>query len=464
MTEPKVLKANNHSFVFSDVGCYHFQTAATYNTAQPGVLPFYTRQRSLVPLRIGSFNIIPRGEMNNFPLELRDLLDEANLPPQSLSTHEGLRWGQGPALYKIEYENGKRIRKWQEHKEIEGWLNSWDYKEYLEKANVDVIHVNYHGTKYYRNRGPRIGGAGRIEKLKHVSCVKFALEWPDNEDNINHIIVGDFEQPWKYGLTSFPIFDKRNPFSYPVSMTYNGKYTFALDVNYARSSFFGTINWITLDNSLPKLLSNYNANASAIKFHIEVPAKYWEDKQKMLEDQCQLKGVEYKDSMLEILKDKIFLKVAETLSGIGNVGKFLTTDSIFDELGQEYVGWKITPIDQKITDFVNAQLDISKRAGLETTQGMNLHPALSNISSDGNLPSGSELLYAYKLYMIKSTEIPEMIVCKPINDAIEVNFPGSGIRLGFYHDTLLTEEATPPANRMRNMGPGGGTPGNNTNN
>ena len=449
-----VVHAGRHSFLVSNVGCYYFETAATYNVAQPGVLPFHTSTRKMVPLRIGDFNIIPRGDSNNFPDELRQILDEANVTPAVIEKQIGLLWGQGPAQYKVEHKDGKRVRMWMNDSEIENFLKSWDYEDYLIKTMVDFKHLNGYNTKFYRNRAPRIGGAGRIERLEHVSSLYCALEWPDANRNINHIIVGDFEQPWKYGLTSYPIFNKNNPFLYPVSMRYNNMYSFALDNDYSRPSFYGTLNWIRLGNSLPKLLMNYNSNASALKFHIKVPAIFWEDKKQKLMDQCLIKGIEYKDKMLEDLKDETFLKFAQTLSGIGNVGKFVTTDTVFDDQAGAYVGWEIVSIDQKVLDFVNAQIEIAKRVDLEITVGSNLHPALSNMSSDGNLSSGAEQLYAFKLYLMTGIDIPEMIICKDINDAIDINFQGKNIKIGFYHDTVLTEEMTSSKDRIRNSGPG----------
>jgi hypothetical protein len=49
-------------------------------------------------------------------------------------------------------------------------------------------------------------------------------------------------------------------------------------------------------------------------------------------------------------------------------------------------------------------------------------------------------------------------VMKDINLAINANFPGKGLRLGFYHDLLLTEAATNPNDRMANQTPGSPKP------
>ena len=128
----------------------------------------------------------------------------------------------------------------------------------------------------------------------------------------------------------------------------------------------------------------------------------------------------------------------------------MSSETICDDSANEYVGWEIEPIDPKIQQYVKAQLDTAKRSAFEITAGIGLHPALSNISADGNLPSGSEQLYAFKLYLKTGVDIPESIVCRDINNAIQANFPGTKWRLGFYHDVILTEEQTNPEDRTRN--------------
>lgn len=441
----------NVSVVHSSVGSYIFEIAATQKVAQSSVLPFYNSSRRLIPLQVQGFNIVPYGEYNLMPDEIRELLDENNLTPEILNKQTQLLWGQGPAQYKIKYENGKRMKVWEENKEVTNWLKTWDYAEYLMKCCVDFRATNGHFTQYFRNRGPRVGAAGKIVELKHQSPIFCRLEWPDDQQNINRIIVGEWTQPWKCGLTTFPIWNKKNPFAAPVAMRYSNYYSFALTNDYSRSPFYGTRHWIALSSSIAKLLTNFNENSSAVKLHIKVPKQYWDDKYDMLKTNCVHKGIEYKDQMLQDLKDETFVKFAETLAGGDNVGKFVTTDKFFDGEAREWVDWVIDPLDQKVKDFIDAQIAISKRAAFETTAGMGLHPALSNISADGNLPSGSEQLYAFKLYLMTGVDIPEEIVCRDINNAIEANFPNADVKIGFYHDVVLTEEATNPKDRIKNQ-------------
>lgn len=452
MTEQKVkiIRSGDKAFCATHTGVYAFDIAASFKVASPSVLPFYTNTRQLQPVRIGEFEIIANGQENSYPDELREILDENNLTPEILNKQAQLLYGQGPALYMVKYENGRRVKYWMEDPAIQAWLDSWDYEEYLMKSCIEFRTTNGNFTKYYRNRGARIGENAMIAKLEHVSHMYSRLEWPDDNNQIHGVIVGDFKQPWKNGLRRYPLFNPDSPFAFPVAMRYSNLYSFALDYEYSRSPIHGSLNWIRLSSSIPRLLAAFNDNSMAIKYHIEVPAIYWATMKSELTNKYLEKGQVFTDAMFEAEKDKVMMKFSLALSGNDKVGKFVSTASMFDEIGNEYVGWKITPLDQKVKDFIDAQINIASEALFEVTSGIGLHPALSNLSKDGNLPSGSEQLYAFKLYLATGIDIPESIITRDINMAIRANFPGKKLRLGFYHDVLLTEEATNPKDRVKN--------------
>lgn len=444
-----ISKHGNSALIDTGVNVYSVAINAADRSPFSGVQPYF-KGSGATPMRIGNFEIVPFGDQNNMPEELREILDGNHITPELLNKQTQLLWGQGPELYSVSFEDGKRVKKWVTDPEVKAWLNSWDFEDYLLKATIEFRHMNGHFTKYYRNRAPRIGGKGYITGLENVSNASARLEWPDDRERINHIITGDFTQPWRNGLRQYPLFDKRDPFRNPVTMRYSNLYSFALENDYSRPSLYGIFNWIKLSSSLPVLLMNFNANAASIRHHIESPAAYWAQKEEQLKKNCELQGKLYKDEMLEDLKDEVFRKVAEGLIGIEKAGKMLTTETFYDEMAAEYVGWKVTTIDQKVKNYITAQLDIAKRADFEMSAGVGLHPALSNMSADGNLPSGSEQLYAFKLYLLTGVDIPESIVCKDINQALAVNFPEKDLKIGFYHDTVLTEETTSPADRVKN--------------
>jgi len=238
-------------------------------------------------------------------------------------------------------------------------------------------------------------------------------------------------------------------------MRYSNLYNFALDYQYSHAPFHGAINWIKLASSIPKLLSNFNANSAAIKYHVESPVEYWQDMKEKLIEKCLKEKKDYEDQMLEDLKDATFEKITKALSGVDKVGKMVTTDSFWSNEGSMFTGWKFNVMDQKVKDFIDAQINIAAEASFQVSAGIGLHPALSNLSKDGNLPSGSEQLYAFKLYLLSAIEVPEGIIMKDINAAIRANFPGTDFRMGFYHDVVLTEAGTSPGHRIANTGPGG---------
>ena len=449
--EVKIVKQDNFAFTHSSVGCYLFEVTGSYQLAATSIMPFYLRSRVLMPIVMQGFSIIPWGETNTYPETIRTILDDNNLTPEVLTKTSQLLYGQGPGLYRMEHTDGKRHKTWVNDAAIEAWLATWDWEEYLLKCCIEFRTINGHFTKYFRNKGARVGNGLQIAKLEHVSSVFARMEWPDNNWKVNNIITGEFSAPWRIGLNTYPVFDPGDPFRYPVSMRYSNLYSYALDHEYSRSPFHGTMNWITLSSSIPKLLLNFNMNSAAIKYHIKSPAVYWEQKRTKLIEQCADTGILYTEKMLDDLKDATYVKITEALSGGDNAGKMVTTEELFDDNANVYSGWKIDVLDQKVGDFINAQIAIAERAAFETTSGIGLHPALSNLSRDGNLPSGSEQLYAFKLYLSTGIDIPESIVTKDINYALRANFPGTDLKVGFYHDNILTEEATTPADRMKNQ-------------
>ena len=102
-------------------------------------------------------------------------------------------------------------------------------------------------------------------------------------------------------------------------------------------------------------------------------------------------------------------------------------------------------------DFVEAQLKISEASASAITSGMGLHPSLSNVMVNGKLASGSELLYAFKLFLLSDTEIASQTILEPVNQAIAFNFPGKGLKLGFFHKQLEAEDALTSSARVKNQ-------------
>src|SRR5690606_10811924 len=202
-------------------------------------------------------------------------------------------------------------------------------------------------------------------------------------------------------------------------------------------------------SDIPDIIKYLTDNGIAVAFHIHSPAGYWEEKKEMLMDRYPEITNTQLQKKLEELKDELFKTISTVLAGKKNAGKFIETVDFVDMDGNTQ-SWRIEPIDQKIKDFIDAQLKIGEKADSATTSGMGLHPSLSNIIVGGQLSSGSQMLYALKLYLASDTSIPEEVIFEPINQAIEANFPGKGLKLGFYHKVVKTEDSVSSEDRMKN--------------
>lgn len=405
------------------------------------------------PQMVMGKRIVPYGENNNLPVMIRDIMDDNNLAPGILEREMGLLYGDGPQLYRVKYENGEVIREYVRDPEIWRWLHSWNIRRYIDMAMVEYKHLKGFFVRRYRNRGARIGKNAFIASLEVVTATDARLAWPEKGrrlEDVTTMYTGDFENNcMQTGITAYPVFDHRDPFRFPVAMSYHNSYSFARNF-YSVPTYYGSLKWIMRSSDIPDIIKYLTDNGISVAFHVHSPAGYWDEKKRQLEDQYQDDSEPQILKRLDDLKDLTFETMSKVLAGKKNAGKFIETVDFIDQVTGVQCSWKIEPIEQKIKEFIDAQLKISEKADSATTSGMGLHPSLSNIVVNGQLSSGSQMLYAMKLYLASDTTIPEEVIFEPINQAIEVNFPGKDIKLGFYHKIVMKEEDVSPDKRVTN--------------
>lgn len=397
--------------------------------------------------------IVPFGENNDLPVVIRNLMDNNHLAPGILARKLGLLYGEGPQLYSLDYVDNNIVRKYSHDPEIWAWLQSFDFIRALQMSMTEYIHMRGTFSRTYLAKGGRIGRANRISKVEIIPSVGARLGWPSvgepKLENVTEILTGDFENNCMYtGLTPFPVFDAQQPFKYRVSMKYHCTYSFAR-LFYAVPEYYGTLKWIRRSSDIPDILQYLTDNGITMAFHVKTPADYWQQKRERLEKMHPAEDPAQIEKRLDDLKDETFKKMTEVLAGKKNTGKFIESVTFYDS-DQNKCEWEIVPIDQEIKDFIEAQLKISEMANSATTSGLGLHPALSNIVVNGQLSSGSQMLYVMKNYFSSETAIPEEIIFQPFNYAIQANFPGKKLRLGFYRNIIRKEEDVNPEDRITN--------------
>lgn len=140
---------------------------------------------------------------------------------------------------------------------------------------------------------------------------------------------------------------------------------------------------------------------------------------------------------------------ANSMSGKGNAGKFLHTSDYWNAEASKFEGWEVVSIDNKVKDYIDAQVAICKKSEAAATSGFGLDPSLSNLILDTKLGSGSEKLYALKVYNATETAVPDMILCQPFQTFIDVNHPGTDIKIGLYRTVVEAEKNVNPENRVK---------------
>lgn len=393
--------------------------------------------------------VIPYGDDDDLPGYVDRLLSGFYAGEGIMGKKVGLQWGEGPRLFRDAVAtDGRPCRAWTTDPDAMAMLEASDWRTQMMRCLVDLMHLEGFWVKVTRTRGSRVGGPGSIASVEHVPAGRVRFVYAGEGQMPTEAAVGDFPNPLSTDFRVYPLFDPAHPFRHPVSLAYHRIYSYN-KLHYSMPRFKGAFGWLELVNTLDGILATYNENASAISMHIESPQSYWDDVEARLREICEKTKVPYEARMLEEAKDKAMEQFAANMSGRKNAGKFMHTSQFWNEVANNFEGWKITPIDKKIKDYIEAQVAICRKAEAAATSGFGLDPALSNLILDTKLGSGSEKLYSLKVYNATETAIPDMVLCAPFQMMLEANCPGTDLRIGLYRAIVDAEKDVNPENRVK---------------
>lgn len=433
----EVKKIGGYSFVNATGGTYAVAYNGQDNQIMHSILNFQGSWE-LNPFQVGGVRVVPHGADNNLPANIRNLLEKNNLGPGILARKTGLQYGKGPFLYKLKFEGGEIIREWVQDPEVEAWLNSWNYKEFVRNSLQEFNYMQGVYVKYSLGKSQRFGKKW-VAKLECESSNECRLEWPQTGsrlEDVTNVIVWDFENNLNHVPASrYPVFPATNNYGY--GMKYHNYRSFGRNF-YSLPSFIGSIPWIRRANDIPEIIQYLTENMIAAAYHIHEPAEYWDNKRTQLENKYQEYDAAKIDVELDKLRDELTKTIANVLAGKRNSGKFFESIDFIDDNGTKNE-WKIEAIEMNIATFIEAQAKISVLADSSTTSGFGLNPALSNIIIDGKGDAGSQILYAWKLFYAADTQIAEDIVFEAIHAAMKINFPEKNLAIGLYQPVAAKE-------------------------
>ena len=446
-------KIGDFHFVPTEVGTYAVRMEGGLNDTFERFLSFDPTSWDMDPVTVAGVRVVPWGADNNLPKNIRRILEKNNLAPGILDRKLGLIYGQGPMLYTLDVQENERVQNWIQDEEIQDWLDSWDYRGFIRHMLMEYNHLKGCFVKYHSGKAVRLGKPW-IHSLECVPSADCRLVWPKNDsrnvDDIEDIMVGDFDAYTNPSYKLYPVFDKWHPARHEVAMKYHSMRSFGRNF-YSISSFYGSVPWMADANALPEIIAYLNNNMIAAAYIVHVPQGYWQEKRNVIVDKHPDFTEAQITCMLDDVKETLARQIAEVMAGKNNAGKFFMCVDFIDVDGHEQ-NWKIEPIEMNIDKYIDALAKISRIADSSTTSGLGLNPALANIIIDGKGDSGSQMLYALKLFYGADTQIPEDIALEAINDAIRINFPQKkGVFIGLYRKVINKEDNVTAGERATNQ-------------
>lgn len=443
-----IRRSGNFGFVDTGSGLYSFNMNARSGGWEPTTFRIRGGRVDQDYIEVAGVRVIPFGHDNDLPGYVERILDRFYAGEGILGKKIGLQWGDGPKLYREATDgvSGRMVRVWEVVPEAEQAFAPM--VDQMHRCLVDLAHMEGFWVKVITTRGRRIG-RGRIAYISHIPASRVRFVWPGRDDIApKEAVVGDFPNPDRRYIHRYPLFDPSDPLRHAVSVAYIRNYSFGKEY-YSIPRFTGAYEWIELAGTLPGVLAAYNENASAISMHIESPQQYWDDAEEKIREQCTLMKEPYSPKMLEEYKDAAMEEFAASLTGRSNAGKFLHTSRFFNGAANSFDGWKVTPIDKKIKDYIEAQVAICGKSEAAATSGFGLDPALANLILDTKLGSGSEKLYSLKVYNATETAIPDMVLCRPFQWWLDSAFPGRGLKIGLHRPVVEAEKNVNPEARVK---------------
>lgn len=371
------------------------------------------------------------GANNVLPQRREQLVAESGIAGELLNTKQSILLGAGLVFFRKIIE-GEDIRK--EYVEEPAWYralqNEMDMDDYFEIRSKNLlVHANMFTSVQEFKVGRR-----KVKSLKALESRHIRTGLQDEEGFIReYFFNGNWERAtrrYKKGQKKVDSFLSNWPTKkYPNYVPGKKKQrVFILhcmdkliyDDYYASPAWWGARKWYELANKIPVFHLCNLENGYLIRYHVEMPKDYFLDKMKLTRANGD-KNVMKQVLDEETAKREAFMeRVNEMLAGAENAGRALFTEyEINKQMGKEYPGIKITPIETDIKD--EALLKLFERSNDAATIAQGIHPAVANIQVASKLSSGSEIANAARMYTNIKTPKARRLLLKDLNLVKKMN-------------------------------------------
>lgn len=242
-------------------------------------------EKDLTPVTVDNYKIAPWGTNNNFPLEVRNLIEASDVMSTNITFNRDVCYGLGPKLVRlIKNTNGKVI----DYVELDSgaeydWFIQNDISMYLLEQLTDL--VTYHNG--FSEMIPEPSGS-KIYSLRHKEAMFSRWSVMDKSGNIPfHYYCADWENASKKTITQSKVIDdydallniktsiaaKKERMIFPIYMPSPGR------PYYSKPGWYSLFEsgWYDHSVSIPILKKAIMKNNLGVKYIVYVAEEYFSD-------------------------------------------------------------------------------------------------------------------------------------------------------------------------------------------
>lgn len=383
------------------------------------------------------------GANNSLPEEREVMIRSSNVVPELIATKRDMTLGQGLFAYKKRIDvDPKERRQKMLRDEVEMPTKA---KEFFERVDIEKENIIGAGeifkhenlfTQFVCKKGVRLGyGKGEIESMQTKLCRHVRAEEQNKRGMIENFHWYGFwgkktrkNRKDKHNTKPIPVpaFERNRTIPQANFMLHSYD-PLLFDDYYAHPRYWGAKTWMSLANAIPLFHLNNLENGYNVRFHIEIPADYFNDSTVTYETEEQKEEAAKNEKSA---RQNFIDTVNEFLAGIENAGRALFTTFDYNAaLNKIYPGIKITPIDFDMKD--EALIKLFGASNTATISSMGVPPTLASIETQGKLSSGSEKRNDYLMFLATKTPTPRRLLLERINLAKKIEGWDEDVFYGF---------------------------------
>lgn len=424
MSEKRPIRVNNFA-ILPDSGIIHQVVGASRSGFDPSKQnTIYTEQLKYdEKWQVGDFEIIPNGPDNLFPYNFKELLDKNNIFHSILREKIDLLLAGGIMLYTEKIENNKVVKIPVLDNEISDWLDSWDFENWLLEQTTDFIYLENNASLMVNNKARRIPGyenKRRISEIRYLPIEDIRMGPYDANGRIKNYFQANWNNPQQ--ILAHPAYNRTDPFATGTSVFFVKMPTFGSKY-YGRPPFIGITEYL----KLKELIINWsidNLKHTSFKWHVQSPFSYWQNVQA---------SNGWDEKQLQAYEDKVLAGIDRFLAsetGQNASKRFHSKFGIDPDTGKP-TGWLLTALEDNTEKNSKAYLDASGKIDESIIASAHIDPSLANIQITGKLSSGLDKLIAFNIHQVVSTPTPRKLILQPVQTAININWPGKRLKIGF---------------------------------